>query len=730
MNKIKTINTLFLFVFTCFSVTVQAQNKKIDSLRIELANHRKNDTTQVNLLQDLASSFFRTNMDSSMVYLKKAEELSNDLNYIKGKANVCYLKGIHENIKSNYAKSLYFFKASLKHYQSIRNKKGIANIHTAFGITHYDQSQYDEAIDAYKKAMVIYTELGNRRELATTLINTANVYTEMGRYNIAIAHYKNALRHSIAIEDEDGVAFVQSNLGALYANQGNYLLAIENYNKALDYNQKTGYSLSTAKILDNLGMVYNSLKKHDKAISYYEQSINLTTKNESKQRTAINNGNIADIYVAKKEYSKALEHYHISLEISEEINDLKQASISLGNIGKVNLKLDKPLIARNHFIEAKDISQKIGYKDMYSSCLLAIAETYLSDKKYNKALSLTEKGKQIAEELELLGNQKKANEILSIIYKNKGDFEKAFYSLQQFKILSDSVFNKENIEKITQLEYEFKYKNELESAEKRELQLTKTVLTTSEDLEKSKRNYLWAIIGVLLISIVSISIIFYQKLRNEKTKTLNVMVEQKLLRSQMTPHFIFNSLSVLQGMILNTETKKSVSYLSKFSKLLRIILENSRDKTVLLSQELTAIRNYLALQNLENENYNYTVLVDESIDESLFHIPPMLIQPFVENAIEHAFTSQQDNRCIAIQLIYSNKELTCTIIDNGIGIEASKSNKNQNKKSLSTTITSERIKILSKDFKMKGAVSVKDRRNYNEQGTMVTLVIPYEIHTA
>jgi len=202
----------------------------------------------------------------------------------------------------------------------------------------------------------------------------------------------------------------------------------------------------------------------------------------------------------------------------------------------------------------------------------------------------------------------------------------------------------------------------------------------------------------------------------------------------MTPHFVFNSLSVLQGMILNKENKNANSYLSKFSKLLRITLENSRDKTVSLAQELIAIENYLDLQNLEaNQSYQYTVSVDDKIDKSLFEIPPMLIQPFVENAIEHGFKNKNENKKIDIQLKYSNKELICTITDNGIGIDAQKTvsridkqNEKENKKSLSTTITSERLQMLSKEFKLNGSITIEDRQKYNEQGTLVTLLIPYK----
>ena len=157
---------------------------------------------------------------------------------------------------------------------------------------------------------------------------------------------------------------------------------------------------------------------------------------------------------------------------------------------------------------------------------------------------------------------------MSEIYENTSQYKKAFESHQQFKILNDSLLNKENIQRITQLEYEYKYEKELDKAEEREIKLTNTVKDTSENLIKSQRNLLLGIVAFLVISFLLGTVIFFLKLRNEKEKTQNIVIEQKLLRSQMTPHFIFNSLSVLQGMILNKEEKKSVSYLSKFSKLL------------------------------------------------------------------------------------------------------------------------------------------------------------------
>jgi LytS/YehU family sensor histidine kinase len=261
----------------------------------------------------------------------------------------------------------------------------------------------------------------------------------------------------------------------------------------------------------------------------------------------------------------------------------------------------------------------------------------------------------------------------------------------------------------------------------RELHLTKAVETTTQDLEKTQRNILLTIFAFLLIVLGLAGVIFYLKYRNQKIITHNIIIEQGLLRSQMTPHFIFNALSVLQGMILNKEENKAILYLSKLSKLFRIVLENSRDKLVLLSRELEATEHYLNLQNLEDNTYQYAIIFDETLDISQFAIPPMLIQPFVENAIEHAFEKNNEVKRIEIKVSYEEKKLKCIITDNGIGVDTLKEINNEDKKSLATTITSERLVLLSKDYKMESSITIEDRKNYNETGTKVTLIIPYKL---
>jgi tetratricopeptide (TPR) repeat protein len=724
----KSIHTSFiiLVLLLSFTLTVVSQNAKIDSLKIELQNHIEKDTTRVNLLNALAFSYFSRDMPKTLEYLEEADAITEVFHFKKGKARSIYIKGITEAIQSNYDQAFGYYNEALKLYESINFIKGVANCYNAMGIAYKNKGELRKSISHLKKANRIEEEIGSDN-LSASLINLGTSYSELGEFDEAISNLKKALSIAKADENEQRVAYGLNNLGTIYSDQGNYPLALEHYKESLYINEKLGDSLGIANHLSNIGYIYKVQKDYDKAMGYYKKSLEINERFSNKKGIALVLNDIGMTQEENGEYKSALYNYIDALRISKEIDAKNDIPHILNSIGDVYLALKEYEIANQYFTEAKKNAIEFESKRALCAAYIGLSRTYANQKEYKSALSNALEVNEISAKFRFLDYQKESLEILSKIYKAAGNYRDALESHQQYKILNDSLFNKENIEKITQLEYEYKYKQALDSASIRELQLTKTVKSTSQDLEKSQRNYLWAIIGVLLLSILLGSVIFYQKLRNVKSKTQNIVMEQKLLRSQMTPHFIFNSLSVLQGMILNKEEKKSIHYLSKFSKLLRITLENSRDKTVSLSQELTAIQDYLTLQNLENEDYNCTVLVDENINIPTFEVPPMLIQPFVENSIEHAFINQRENRKIDIRLTYSNKKLICAISDNGVGINFENSNKRKDKKSLATTITSERLKILSKDLNMKGSVIVEDRQIYGEKGTTVTLEIPHKI---
>lgn len=307
-------------------------------------------------------------------------------------------------------------------------------------------------------------------------------------------------------------------------------------------------------------------------------------------------------------------------------------------------------------------------------------------------------------------NQKNIFENYFELYKGQGRIDDAMVYFDRIRELNEGIFKIRIEEKIKSLEI----------SNQREDQLKETI-------RRSEKQTLWGTIAALVALLGFISTIFFFKYKNIKSAHEKTITEQQLLRSQMTPHFIFNSLSVIQGMVLNNEDNKAVKYLSKFSRLLRLILESSREKHVAVKEELLALKSYVELQNMSRlVPFVYSLEIDESVDEELILIPPMLIQPFIENAIEHGFKEQVDNPEISVQLLTRKNVLICTIKDNGIGINATKNTVKSHKKSLATKITSERLKILSKNFKVDSSLVLEDREKYNEKGTQVILKIPFK----
>ena len=719
----KTIYTIITLFFILFSQVGLSQNIKIDSLKAELQNHKKKDTTYAKLLNDLADLYIRKNLENTLTYVEESIIISDSLGYIKEKARSFHIKGIAIARHLSPEEGLPYYLKAAGLYETLNYKRGVALCYNNLGIAFYNNGDYNEAIKYYSKAAKIREGMGSTNGYIKGLFYVGLAYGEMGNYIGAIQNYKKALKISEETNNLKQASKCLTAIGNVYSHQGNYPLALEYHNKALAIAKKSEDDQNIiGDALMSIGNVYIRLENFDKAIEFHGEALKISKNNKNKNTASILN-NLGEIYMSKKNYKKAHELFQEALT---KFSTKGNIGICLNNIANIYLEQKEYDTALHNFEKAKKICLKVKNQRGLCDSYLGIAKVYFNRKMYTEALIYALKSKDLSTKLELIDIQRNGQQLLSKIYEKKGLYKDALTSHKEFKILNDSLFNKKNIEKITQLEYEYKYQKQLDSANIRELKLKEEVNTTNRDLEKSRQKYLWAIIGFLTISLILVYTIFSQKYKTIKAKNQTIATEQKLLRSQMTPHFIFNSLSVLQGMILNKEDKKSVTYLSKFSKLIRITLENSRDKLVLLSQELLAVDNYLALQNLENSSYQYGITIDGAIDTSLFQVPPMLIQPFVENTIEHAFTNRQHTKTIDIHLNYSNKNLICTIIDNGIGINVQSDKQIDNKISLATTITSERLKILSKDLNVKGWVSIENREKYSAKGTLVTLVIPHK----
>ncbi|CAL2101429.1 conserved protein of unknown function [Tenacibaculum sp. 190130A14a] len=300
------------------------------------------------------------------------------------------------------------------------------------------------------------------------------------------------------------------------------------------------------------------------------------------------------------------------------------------------------------------------------------------------------------------------------------------------KSLEVSHYRKENLTSVmAKLDSIFKYqdKNYSERIDS-ELKASKVAFEKEITLEKEKREaeiesfifernqYILAVL-LLLAIVIGILVLNFYRQRKFKIEQDNFLLHQRLLRSQMNPHFTFNSLSLIKNNI-EDDKEKSLKYIQKFSKLLRAIFENSTKNYVPIEDELESLQNYIELQQFRFQGrFNYSIenTINEE-DEVL--IPPMLLQPFVENAILHAFKKEEVTGNIKIQLELENKFLSCIIDDDGVGIDENGLNKKSS------------VKLIDEFLKKmtgKGIIIVnKKELNKQDRGTKVLLKIPYKLY--
>lgn len=229
-------------------------------------------------------------------------------------------------------------------------------------------------------------------------------------------------------------------------------------------------------------------------------------------------------------------------------------------------------------------------------------------------------------------------------------------------------------------------------------------------------------------------IVQIRKRENEKTEANKLIAEldSKLLRSQMNPHFIFNSLNSIQKYIWENNEEDAAEYLSKFAKLMRSILENSSKEFITLEEEFSTLKIYLELEHKRsNGHFDYFINIDHKLDQANLLTPPMLIQPFIENAIWHGLNKKQDHGSLIISVYQNSEALTFSVDDDGIGrnLSFNKSEINE-KKSLGISITKQRIEKLFESTKTKGTIEIVDKmHNGVSAGTNVIISIPLKYVT-
>ena len=537
--------------------------------------------------------------------------------------------------------------------------------------------------------------------------------------------------------------------GKEYYRNGDIEKAKEAYKLALEKSTSNDFS-EHYKYFSRLIGIYLSKNEYGDAISLIKEFDELTITPDDQKKKAVYAAYIST-YTGSLQFDNALDYISKLKELSKNTNDdeyLIHAAIcesvvyhKLGN-NKEASKILNDLVNDNSeisLLQQSYIFGDIGIYEFYQGEFENAIEYYTQS--LSKKRQLTNQDQinniavqyaNIAEAYIELNELDKAKVYLdSFKSLNQGKIDNTIrrgvfkYELRIARLENEGNNRVENlIDKITldqETFYTERYNKELESltAEK---ERSENLLIKNQiiEIEKLKfRNNAFIVGSLLLLFLLIISGVIFKQRRDHLMSSL--LNQQRLLRSQMNPHFTFNILSSIQSLV-RKDAKEAATYITKFSRLLRLILENSTQSYVPLEDEVEILYNYLDLQKLRFPDiFDYQIEIATDLENELISIPPMLIQPFVENAIEHGFRGITYKGIVKISLkpLHRGKHtsIQCSITDNGIGYNPINSNKNKKGTSLA----------LISDFILKStgtAVKIAPLKEPDVRGTSINFTIP------
>jgi len=542
------------------------------------------------------------------------------------------------------------------------------------GVSYFYQGVFDSALHHYNKAIPKFLEAKQELDVGKVYNNIAIIYRRTSKSELALENYLKAKEIYEQVDYVKGIASIYSNVGGVYYNLGNYKETERYYLLSLALLEKLNFGARIAKVNMNLGVLYLGQGQLDKA-SVYLNKANILTEEYGKLR---DKGevliNLGDLAFYKKEYKKALDLYVKCESIRLQINDYWG-------------------LPKNYIFTAKCLTEIGRYKE----ALVKLKESETICLQYN-----------LREDLHDTYVQQ------SILFEKMKEFEQALIYHKKNVEIRDSIDKSNRSKTLEKLEF-----THFLDLKEKELAI--------KDLDLSRKNILLlSLLGFILFGVAFI--LFYLRSRSHQNKLQTLSLEQKIRLSQMNPHFLFNSLSVIQDFILDRENDKAFNYMSKLTGLIRGVLENSTQDYITVREELDILTAYIELQNLRFDNdISYRFDIDSDIDLDEIRIPPMLAQPIIENALIHGELRNNPDAEIKICLLKNvdKDSIDFTIEDNGVGINSKQKSLSMHKP-MATDILKDRVRIYNYYSKDDLSIEVIDLKGLNKDlhGTRVRFSIP------
>lgn len=590
-----------------------------------------------------------------------------------------------------------------------------------------DSAEFYLKKDAKKSIEFIAEALKNSRtvkENSEAYQLLGDIYTYWKQYDLAVSNYRlsiqNTTNHAVKIK-----------LAKAYQLNKNYQESLATYN-AINKNELSNWQLIT--VFEGIGDVHQNTKSFEASLQAYGEGLKVAEKHLITPKVTDLNSKIAQVYDAKGEVDKAKGYFNESLKLAKTQNKkrgleekIKVADFQ-NNLSDYSSEIQLRKEALKAINEIEDDSvfenesaltpQQQNYK---------IGNAYALQKDYEQAITYLKRSINEADGKEDLLVQKDATRKLSEVLRDAGEFDKALLAYQNYVDLVDKVYSKKekDITQAIQFSKDIAAKqNRILSLESdRALSESKYQLST-EQAKRQKLIIYSLIAGVLLLLILAF--LMFKSIKQQRLA--NNLLALKTLRTQMNPHFIFNALNSVNSFIASNDERTANRYLTDFSLLMRAVLENSENDFIPLEKEIELLELYTKLEHFRFKNkFDYNLTVDKNVVVNDFVIPPMLLQPYVENAVWHGLRYKKTKGHLNITIVQTaSDEIKITISDDGIGRENSKALKTehqqkQNSKGLGNI--KKRVLILNSMYKDKVDVFIDDLQKGVDPGTKVEVTL-------
>lgn len=764
--SILTIEISYLFSFTLLLILTSgilhptfAQQNRIDSL-VTILNTTQIDTNRVNILYKLADIFTDTKPDKAIQYANQGFSLSKKLDFKKGQSICLNALGRAYYQFGKLDTALVCFEKCYKIVSEIKDSMGIAVVYDNLAIIFIRFGKNDKALELRKKANEIYSDLNKKISLASGYDWIGSIYKGQGEYSIALEYYFKALKIFEAENDEKNIGYPLLNISSIYR----YL---KQYEKAKQYALDAKKIFSKAKNQEGIGaawyriaLIYNEKKDYENTIECLLAAKNIFEDTQNTYFQTLVNLMLGTSFHERGDNNKALSYFNNAMPIALQMGDQNVISVLYQNIATASYDLGDFLKALDYLRKSEKILNEINDKKSLREISVNFIEIYSRINQPDSVIKYLNLYQQLSDTIFNEQNSKSIAEMQTKYETEKKDKEIIGLNLEDQK-KKNNILKLQNANEISNLKLQNSI-NEIEknsqslklaNAEQERQQAKIEIYKLNEAKqfqeiknERDKKRMITFSFLIGFVVLVIISLLSFLNFRNKKKKEqaflnqkaaeLSRLVgenDMKALRSQMNPHFIFNCVDSIERLLDDSKIEESKISLANFSNLTRTVLENSKKREIPLSEEIESLRLYMELENMRfRKPFTYNIVIESGIDPTTTLIPPLIIQPFVENSIKHGFRDYSKSGHLKIEVHNENEILVCTVEDNGVGRTESLNIKpisGFKKESMGMKLTEERLQMISEIKKMKSHFLIYDLLDaYNKPaGTRVIMFLPYEI---